>query len=94
MRAEHSGAVVQLPTACTEVVQQHRRGGRYPKAIGRIVDARAKRDLAACQDEQERREKIEFLKGIWHNTVAYREHIEGKLHALGVKLPIGEKSHW
>lgn len=90
---EGKGVVMRLPTSRTEAVQQHRRAGRYPKAIGRIGEARAKRDLAASQDDQERRKEVELLKRCWQNAVAYREHIEGKLHALGAKPPIGEKSY-
>lgn len=87
MRAEHSGAVVQLPTACTEVVQQHRRGGRYPKAIGRIREARAMRNLAACKEEQARQESIAEWERIWLNALEYLDYIEGKLHALGADPP-------
>lgn len=94
MSAERTGVVIQLPTSRAEAVQQQRRGGRWPKAIGRIGEARAKRDLAASQDDQERRKEVELLKRCWHNAVAYREHLEGKLHALGAKPPIGEKSNF
>lgn len=94
MRAEHSGAVVQLPTACTEAVQQHRRGGRYPKAIGRIREARAMRNLAACKEEQARQESITHWKKSWLDALDYLDYIEGKLHALGADTPSRTKTHY
>jgi len=87
MRAEHSGVVVQLPTSCAEAVQQSRKAGRYPKAIGRLGEARAMRNLAACKEEQARQEKIAEWERCWFDALRYLDYIEGKLHALGAEPP-------
>jgi hypothetical protein len=91
--AERMGVVMLLPTSCAEAVQQSHRRGRYPKAIGRIGDARAKRNLAACKEERERQEKIARLQASWLSALGFLKHIEDELKELGSEHPSRTKTH-
>ena len=87
MSTERMGVVTRLPTSCTEVVQQHRGPGRYPKVIGQLRDAREKRSSGELKKTQGQQLEISKRKAQWFDALQYLEYVEGKLYALGSEPP-------
>ena len=74
--------VTWLPTAQAEPVKQHPRKGRFPKPIGRMLEARRKRWAREFQ-EARRKAEIERLDEEWWQALNYLESCERRLRELG-----------
>lgn len=76
--------VIWLPTAQAEPVKQHPRKGRYPKPIGRMLEARRKRWAREFQ-EARRKAEIERLDEEWWQALCRLQLCEIRMSELGAK---------
>lgn len=82
----HQAQIVRLPTACPEPVQQVRKAGRWPKAIGRYAEAAHERRMTAYR-ESLRLAEIERCEAARASALEYLAYFDAKLRELHAAAP-------